>query len=86
MADTFQQYTPGLESPASHLAAVTPSDTDDLASASRALNVGQSGFVRVTTVAGDTETLFVGAGSAFPVRVQRVWSTGTTATSIVALY
>lgn len=86
MADTFQQYTPGLESPASHLTAVTPSDTDDLVFASRALNVGESGFVRVTTVDGDTETIFIAAGGAFPVRVQRVWSTGTTATSIVALY
>lgn len=85
MADPFQQYTPGLESPASHLDAVVPSDTTDLTTACRALNVGESGFVRVTTVGGDTETIFIAAGSAFPVRAQRVWSTGTTATNIVAL-
>lgn len=86
MADTFREYTPGLESPPSHLAAVTPSDTNDLATASRALNVEQNGFVRVTTVGGDTGTLFIAAGCTFPVRVRRVWSTGTTATGIVALY
>ena len=86
LVDTFQQYTPGLESPASHLATVVPSDTTDLAVTSRALNVAQSGFVRVTTIGGDVETVFVAAGSAFPVRAQRIWSTGTTATNVVVMY
>ncbi|WP_299733773.1 hypothetical protein [uncultured Tateyamaria sp.] len=86
MADTFQEYTPGLESPASYLTAVVPDDATDLAVASRALNVAQSGFVRVTTVGGDEATVFVAAGGAFPVRAQRVWQTGTTATNIVAMY
>ena len=85
MTDAFTQYSAGLESPASRLAPVTPSDTGDLARASRALNVGQSGFVRVTTVDGDTATVYVAAGVAFPVRAARVWATGTTATSIVVM-
>lgn len=86
MANTFRDYTPGLESPPSHLTVVTPSDTDDLATASRALNVRQSGFVCVTTIGGDKGVLFIAAGCTFPVRVRRVWNTGTTATGIVALY
>ena len=56
MADQFKNFQPGLESPASHLAAVTPSDTQDLPIASRALNVAGAGSIRVTTVKGDTAT------------------------------
>lgn len=86
MADQFKNFQPGLESPASHLAAVTPSDTQDLPVASRALNVAGAGSIRVTTVKGDTATITVAAGIPFPVRVTRVWATGTNATGIVALY
>ena len=86
MADTFKRFTSGLESPATRLNAVIPDDATDLAFASRALNVGASGYVRVTTTDGDIATVFVSAGAAFPVRARRVWSTGTTATSIVAMF
>lgn len=85
MADAFTTYTPGLESPAKHLDPVLPDDGADLATASRAINVAQSGFVRLTTVEGDTATVYVAAGIAFPIRARRIWSTGTTATSIVAM-
>lgn len=85
MSDPFANVTPGLESPATHLAAVTPDDTQDLASASRGINVSGTGTVRVTTVGGDTETVYIAAGSAFPLRVTRIWATGTTATGIVVM-
>ena len=85
MTDRFADFTTGLESPAGHVAAVTPDDATDLPRASRALNVAGAGSLRVTTVAGTTATLQVAAGIAFPVRVTRVWATGTTATGIVAL-
>jgi hypothetical protein len=85
MTDAFAKLTTGLESPATHLETVTPSDTDDLALVSRAINVATSGSIRVTALDGSTETLHVTAGIAFPVRVRRVWATGTTATGIVAL-
>ena len=86
MADQFSNHTPGLESPATHLLAVTPDDATDLAYISRALNVAQGGALRVTTIGGDTETFYIAAGQPFPIRVSRVWQTGTTATGIVALY
>jgi hypothetical protein len=85
MADPFASQTPGLESPASHLLAVTPSDSEDLEIASRGINVAASGTVRVTTIHDDTETVFIAAGSAFPLRVKRIWATGTTATGIVVM-
>ena len=85
MNDHFAQFTPGLESPATHLDEVVPSDTANLENVSRALNVAGSGLVRVTTCDGDIATVSIAAGTAFPVRAVRVWATGTTATGIVAM-
>lgn len=85
MTDAFQNHKTGLDSPAIQLHAVTPSDTEDLPSASRGLNVATSGTVKVTTVGGTTDAVYIAAGIIFPVRAKRVWATGTTATGIVAL-
>lgn len=78
-------------------AAVTPSDSTDLTLSGAtitagtnngpALYIGGAGDVKVTMYGGQTVT-FVGvpAGSFLPIQVKRVWSTGTTATSILALW
>jgi len=86
MSDDFENHTAGLTSPARNAAAITPSDTADLASATRALYVGQSGNVRLVTVAGQTVTFNnMLPGVVYPLRVARVLATGTTATGLVAL-
>lgn len=85
MTDAFSDFSCGLESPAERLQEVTPNDSADLPEATRAINVAQSGTVRVTTVQGTTATVFVAAGVTFPIRAARVWATDTTATNIVAL-
>ena len=75
-------------------AAVTPSNTVDIPSISGGtsnngcvLYVVGAGNLTVDTVGGDTVT-FTGilGGSFIPVQVTRVYATGTTATSIVALW
>lgn len=86
MPDPFASLRPGLESPASAAFPIIPSDSADLALSTRALNVAVSGNVRVQTVDGSIATLFVAAGVAFPIRVQRVLATGTTAQGIVGLF
>ncbi len=86
MADRFKDYAAGLDSPPVGGFAVTPDDAADLAVASRGLNVGAAGAVRVTTVDGSDLTLELAAGGIVPIRVTRVWATGTTAGAIVALY
>jgi hypothetical protein len=74
-------------SPAVGGSAVTPSDTANLTKEARALWIGGGGNVKVITVDGSTITMVgVAAGSIIPVRVKRVFSTDTTATSIVALW
>lgn len=85
MSDDFKEFASGLESPATRISSVTPDDGADIPVASRALNVANAGTVRVTTVFGDTETVYVAAGITFPIRVRRIWATGTTASGIVAL-
>lgn len=78
---------------AGRAAAVTPSNTTDIPSVTGGINngcvlyVGGYGDLTVDTVGGDTVT-FVGVngGTFFPVQVTRVYSTGTSATGIVALW
>jgi hypothetical protein len=75
----------GLESPAISLMAVTPDDGSDLPWITRAVSVEVPGVLRVTTADGSEGEIFVTAGMPFPIRIRRVWMTGTTATGIVAL-
>ena len=68
-------------------AAVTPHDTNDLSVPCDALWVGGTGAVKIDTAGGDTVTISaVPAGATVPIRCTRVYSTGTTATAIVAMY
>ncbi|MFG1247604.1 spike base protein, RCAP_Rcc01079 family [Xanthobacter flavus] len=84
--DTFASNSRGVDSPARHAAAVAPSDSVDLTYAARGLWVGVGGAVTVTTMGGETVSFTVPAGSLLPVEVARVWSSGTTATALVALW
>jgi len=88
MADTWLKTAAAMFGPAHNAAAVTPNDGSDLANSSTALFVGGAGAVKVDMVGGTTGVTLTGvvAGSVLPIRVSRVYSTGTTATNIVALY
>lgn len=86
MTDKFSQFSESLSSPPTHVMAVTPDDDAVLAVASRCLNVAEAGTVHIETINGDVATVFVAAGVVFPIRVQRIFSAGTTASSIVVMY
>lgn len=66
--------------------AVTPSDSVNFSTPS-VVWVGVTGNVKITTAQG-TDVVFtaVPAGSVLPVQALRVWSTGTTATSLVRIF
>lgn len=85
MYDLFHNRTSGLESPATRLADVTPSDAADLGFATRAISVGVEGFVQLVTIAGDTGRIYLVPGAPFPIRARRIMATGTSASGIVAL-
>ena len=72
--------------PISYGIAVTPSDSVDLTNPCRGIYVGVSGNVAVVLAGGETVT-FVNlvAGVLHGIRATRILSTGTTATSIVAV-
>ena len=85
--DRFDAYLSNLDSPAVNAVAVTPSDSVDLAIASRALYIGVSGDVRVDMQGGGAAVTFVGVPvGILPIRASRVYATSTTATNIVSLF
>ncbi len=62
------------------------SDSVDLTNFVRAFYVGSTGDVKINTPYGDTVTFkAVQAGTLLPVRVARLWSTGTTVTDCIGL-
>lgn len=76
--------------PSDKAVAVTPNDSTSLlvnGQAPRALYVGSTGNVNVELGDGGT-VIFAGcpAGLILPVRVHKVYSSSTTASSIVAIY
>lgn len=76
-----------LASPYDNAAAITPSDTADLAYATRAVWCGDAGNITVTMLGGGTITLHHGANQLLPIRITKVWETGTTNNSkLVALW
>jgi len=87
MSDTFSAHSVGVDGPAVHAFSVTPNDSVDLTYVTRGLYVGASGDVKVTVHGGEAVTFVdLAAGVIHPLRVTRVWSTGTAATGIVGVY
>lgn len=74
----------GVTASAEEPIAVTPSDTADLIHLSRGIMVNAPGNVVVSLAKGPAVTLTLLSGVLYPLRVKRVWSTGTTATGITA--
>lgn len=86
ISDKFSGHADTLSTPSTEVAPILPDDGTDLPHVTKALNVATAGTVHVTTEAGTDADVFVAAGVIFPLRVRRVWATGTTATGLRALY
>jgi hypothetical protein len=85
--DTFEDLTEGLDSPYVKAAAITPHNTNELTTYTRAIYVGASGNISMTLVDDSSPVTFVAAqtGAILKVRAKIVRATGTTATSLIAL-
>ncbi len=84
--DRFPTVQPGVEQPATRAVAVTPNNDTDLTFRTRALVCTGGGSVNVHMAGSSTPVLLgIAAGVPLAVRVDRVLSTSTTATGIVAL-
>lgn len=89
MADDFSTYNSGLDSPALNAfdAYALKSNTVDLTTYTRAIYTGSGGNIKVDMVGSGTVTLVgVPAGSLLPLRIKRLYSTGTAATDVIGLY
>ncbi len=88
MADEFQSNRSGLSSPASRGATITPNNNNDLPTYTRAIYVGGGGNLSLIPVGqeGSISLADVPAGTFVPIRAKRVLQTGTSATSLVALW
>ena len=77
-----------LKLQATEAVAVTTSNSSDLATIHALIYVGVGGDVKVDVSGSGTAIVFKNciAGTVLPVKVDRVYSTGTTATNLVALY
>ncbi|UIY29824.1 hypothetical protein LZK73_02900 [Neorhizobium galegae] len=85
MPDRFANTQASLSGPAASGFAITPSDSADLPETTRAL-CGDRGHLSVRMLSGETLTLSnVPAGGLLPLRVTRVFATGTTAVAIAGL-
>lgn len=88
MASNSNNVTP----PYTSAVEVVLDDNNDLDAVSRAIIIEGSGSHHdvVVTMQNDADgtsvTLHCAKGVVIPVRVKRVWATGTTATDVVALY
>lgn len=72
---------------ARNAAVVTPSNDTDLANTTRAVFVGGAGNLNVDMAGGQTVVITgVPAGAFLPISVNRIRSTSTTATNIVAFW
>jgi len=85
MTDVFAHQHRTPRDPATTVFDIVPDDDADLPQVTTALAVATPGTVRVTMLDGSTAALTVSPGQPFPVRVARVWLTGTTATGIRGL-
>lgn len=86
--DPFTGATKAVTAQARGAVAVTPHDTNDLATYPKALWIGADGNIVVIPVenADNAPVTFAVSQGVLPVQVRRVLATGTTATGIVALY
>lgn len=90
--NSFAQSDSASLAPYTRAVTITPNDSTDLVEVPRAINVHRTGGQNHTTVkcilSGDTVavSLIVPIGNIVPIRTSRIYSTGTDATTVIALY
>lgn len=87
MFDRFKKYSAGLNSPASSAFQILPDDATTLVHVTRAIYVGRAGDLAIEMADGQAVTFTaVQPGMIYPIRCNRVYQTGTTASGIIGLF
>jgi len=88
--NSFSQNDEAVLAPYTRAVTITPSDSADLVEVPRAIQIhaGTASTPVKVIMQGDTVavTFQLQTGFIFPLRVSRVYATGTSATSVIALY
>lgn len=84
--DTAPDTVGDNSSPADNCVAVVPSDSEYLEFVSRAFYVGTGGTITFETKGGQVVTMVVQSGQVIPIRIVRVFATGTTASDILTMW
>lgn len=85
--DVFARFRQDNFSPVTHAEEVTPDDDNELEYVSRALYVGGGGSVKVLMQdSGEVTFVDVPTGTTLPIRVKKVFATGTDAITMIALW
>ena len=71
-----------LNNPADTVILITPSNSVNLPEMVRAIRATAGGNIRMITARGDDVTCAFGAGETRPIRANKIFATGTTATGI----
>ncbi len=76
-----------INASASQSFSIIPSDTDELEYVTRMLYVGSAGDISCLLTADESITIFknIPAGTVLPLRVRKIFNSGTTASQIVGL-
>lgn len=86
--DNYSNAPAHMQDPVKFGFTPSASDTVDLTYVTRSIYIGGAGAIRVTLKDMQTDTYVtysaIPAGTSLPLRIQRLWSTGTTATNLVA--
>jgi hypothetical protein len=85
-SDTFSSVSVGISSSAPNIFVITQSDSTDLPYVTRAINAAADCVAKITTDGGETITGYQLHKGYNPIRVARVWDTGTDAVSLWGLY
>ena len=76
----------GMSVPYEYGFAITPDDNNDLPQPTRAIFVGKAGDVNAVLTGGSTVLLKTMPSALYPLQVQRILATGTSADYLVGLY
>lgn len=88
MKDIFESHALSLSAPATNAAAITPDDAAaGFDQVTRAIYVGIGGNVRAEMASGEAVTFAAMAGGMiYPVRIRKVFASGTTASGLISLW
>lgn len=83
--DPYRDRMQTPTAPARKAFAITPSDTEDVATVPRSIYVGVEGDIAIIMADDNASVTLKGASGLIPAMVRRVLETGTTATDIVGI-